>query len=57
MLVFGGDTLANFALALLIGVVVGTYSSVYIGATVLVWLKLTATDLMPPAASEVDERP
>ena len=57
LLVFGGDTLANFALALLIGVVVGTYSSVYIGATVLVWLKLTAADLMPPAASEVDERP
>lgn len=57
LLVFGGDTLANFALTLLIGVVVGTYSSVYIGGTVLVWLKLTATDLMPPVASEVDETP
>jgi len=57
LLVFGGDTLANFALTLLIGVVVGTYSSVYIGGTVLVWLKLTAADLMPPVASEVDETP
>lgn len=57
LLVFGGDTLANFALALLVGVVVGTYSSVYIGGTVLVWLKLTAVDLMPPVASEVDETP
>lgn len=57
LLVFGGDTLANFALALLVGVVVGTYSSVYIGGTVLVWLKLTAVDLMPPVASEVDEAP
>ncbi|MBD9415545.1 protein translocase subunit SecF [Pseudomonas sp. PDM16] len=58
LLVFGGDTLANFALTLLVGVVVGTYSSVYIGATVLVWLKLTSEDLIPPVASEeVDERP
>lgn len=58
LLVFGGDTLANFALTLLIGVVVGTYSSVYIGATVLVWLKLSSEDLIPPAVSEeVDERP
>lgn len=57
LLAFGGDTLANFALALLIGVVVGTYSSVYIGATVLVWLKLTSEDLAPPVAAEVDETP
>ncbi|MCY1348560.1 Protein translocase subunit SecF [compost metagenome] len=58
LLVFGGDTLGNFALTLLIGVVVGTYSSVYIGATVLVWLKLSSEDLIPPAVtSEVDERP
>lgn len=57
LLVFGGDTLANFALALLVGVVVGTYSSVYIGATVLIWLKLTPEDLAPPAAAEVDETP
>jgi len=52
LLVFGGDTLANFALTLLIGVVVGTYSSVYIGATVLIWLKLTSEDLIPPPVKE-----
>lgn len=58
LLVFGGDSLANFALALLVGVVVGTYSSVYIGATVLVWLKLRVEDLIPPVVTqEVDESP
>ena len=58
LLVFGGDTLANFAITLLVGVVVGTYSSVYIGATVLVWLKLSSEDLIPPATTEaVDDRP
>ncbi len=57
LLFFGGDSLANFAITLLIGVAVGTYSSVYIGATVLVWLGLNSEDLIPPAAKEVDERP
>ncbi|MDH1265108.1 protein translocase subunit SecF [Pseudomonas sp. GD03944] len=59
LLVFGGDSLAGFALTLLIGVVVGTYSSVYISAPVLIWLKLTSEDLIPPAVSteEIDERP
>lgn len=58
LLVWGGDTLAAFATTLLVGVVVGTYSSVYIGATVLVWLKLTGEDLIPPPVTEgVDERP
>ncbi|MGE8498307.1 MAG: protein translocase subunit SecF [Pseudomonas sp.] len=59
LLVFGGDSLGGFALTLLIGVVVGTYSSVYISAPVLIWLKLTSEDLIPTAVSseEVDERP
>lgn len=59
LLVFGGDSLAGFALTLLIGVVVGTYSSVYISAPVLIWLKLTSEDLIPPVASAegVDDRP
>src|SRR5690606_12382695 len=52
LLVFGGDVLAAFALTLLVGVVVGTYSSVYIGATMLVWLKLSVEDLIPPVADE-----
>jgi len=47
LLLFGGDTLANFAITLLVGVVVGTYSSVYIGAPVLIWLKLNVEDLIP----------
>ena len=59
LLVFGGDSLAGFALTLLIGVVVGTYSSIYISAPVLIWLKLSSEDLIPPAATAegVDDRP
>lgn len=58
LLVFGGDHLWGFALALMIGVGVGTYSSVYIASIFLIWLKLTAEDLIPPVVEhEVDDAP
>ncbi|SDF21663.1 protein translocase subunit SecF [Phytopseudomonas seleniipraecipitans] len=59
LLIFGGDSLGGFALTLLIGVAVGTYSSIYISAPVLIWLKLTSEDLIPPAVDpeSIDERP
>ena len=58
LMVFGGENLWGFSLALFIGVTAGTYSSVYIASTLLVWLKLTRDDLIPPVeAEEVDDRP
>ncbi len=58
LLVFAGDNLFGFSIALFIGVFAGTYSSVYIANVVLVWLDLTVEDLIPPVvAEEVDERP
>ncbi|HAN53862.1 MAG TPA: protein translocase subunit SecF [Pseudomonas sp.] len=58
LMVFGGENLWGFSLALLIGVGVGTYSSVYVAGTLLVWLKLTRDDLIGRVVEEeVDERP
>lgn len=57
LMMFGGESLWGFSLALTIGVVAGTYSSVYIASTLLVWLNLTRDDLIPPVVEEVDERP
>mgnify|MGYP003365171771 CR=1 FL=1 len=59
LLIFGGDNLWGFSIALLVGVLAGTYSSIYIANVVLIWLNLSAEDLIPPAASEkeVDDRP
>ena len=59
LLIFGGDNLWGFSIALFVGVLAGTYSSIYIANVVLIWLKLSAEDLIPPAASEkeVDDRP
>ncbi|MDX5373712.1 MAG: protein translocase subunit SecF [Pseudomonadaceae bacterium] len=58
LMVFGGENLWGFSLALFIGVAAGTYSSVYIASILLIWLKLTREDLIPPVETEeVDERP
>ena len=39
LLVFGGEVVRPFALAMLIGILVGTYSSVYIASPTLLWLE------------------
>ncbi|UVE16807.1 protein translocase subunit SecF [Pseudomonas sp. LS44] len=58
LLFFGGDNLFGFSITLFIGVLAGTYSSIYIANVVLIWLNLRVEDLIPPAvAEEVDERP
>lgn len=58
LLVFGGDNLFGFSIALFVGVLAGTYSSIYIANVVLIWLNLSSEDLIPPTVSEeVDERP
>src|SRR5690606_3458258 len=55
----GGDLIHNFSLALLLGVTIGTYSSMYVAATVLVLLNVSKEDLMEPVkeGSELDEIP
>ncbi len=58
LLMFGGDNLWGFALALFIGITAGTYSSVYISSIFLIWLNLTVEDLIPSASTEeIDETP
>jgi len=58
LLFFGGDNLFGFSIALFVGVMAGTYSSIYIANVVLIWLNLSSEDLIPPATTEkVDDRP
>ncbi|GGC78260.1 protein translocase subunit SecF [Marinobacter halophilus] len=56
---FGGEAINNFAIALIIGVVVGTYSSIYVSANMLMVMGVTREDLMVPAkegsAEEIEE--
>lgn len=58
LLIMGGELIHNFALALTVGIFVGTYSSVYIAASLLMLMKITREDLIPAALEEaVDDRP
>lgn len=58
LLVFGGDNLFGFSIALFVGVLAGTYSSIYIANVVLIWLSLTTEDLIPPVVEDAaDGRP
>jgi preprotein translocase subunit SecF len=47
LVIFGGEILRGFSVALAIGIVVGTYSSIYIASAIALDLKLTARDLLP----------
>ena len=54
----GGELIAGFALALLIGIVVGTYSSIYIASTTVLAMGVSKQDLVPPKkeGAELEER-
>ena len=45
---FGGELIHNFAVALIVGVLIGTYSSIYVAANILLSLDMTREDLLPP---------
>ena len=59
LLFFGGEVLRGFSVALTIGIVVGTYSSIYIASALALDLKLAARDLLPVQREKdaVDEMP
>jgi preprotein translocase subunit SecF len=59
MLAFGGEALRGFSLALIIGILVGTYSSIFVASAVALWLGASPADLMPPKKEqdEVDALP
>jgi len=47
LFIFGGKIIHGFALALIIGVVIGTYSSIYVASTAVLSLGISKDDLMP----------
>ena len=58
LLLLGGEALRGFATALLVGIIVGTYSSIYVAGAAALDLGLSQRDLMPPEKrGEVDALP
>jgi preprotein translocase subunit SecF len=57
--VVGGELIAGFSLALIVGIVVGTFSSVYVASALALALGVSKEDLAPPPkeAEELDDRP
>lgn len=54
MLLFGGQTLFYFALALTIGILFGIYSSVFVAAAIAMWLGIKREDLIKSAPTKTD---
>lgn len=58
MLLAGGDSIQGFAIALTLGIIIGTYSSIYVGSTLLLMMNVSKEDLMPPPKeNEADSLP
>lgn len=54
LFIFGGEMIKGFSLALILGVLVGTYSSIYVVANMLMSLTLTQEDLAVPEPEGAD---
>lgn len=57
LLFLGGPMIFGFSVALSIGIVVGTYSSIYVAGALAVSLGLERANLIPKPRSELDDRP
>ena len=55
LLIFGGETLRGFSAALVIGIIAGTYSSIYISSALALDLGLRADDLLERKAAKPEE--
>lgn len=57
LLIYGGETIFGFSLAFIIGIVIGTYSSIYVAGTLAVALGLDRKDFIPTQRKAIDDRP
>ena len=53
--VFGGEVIHAFSLALIVGVLIGTYSSIFVASTTALALGVSKADLMPAATGSEGE--
>jgi len=57
MYFFGGSVMRGFSIAMIIGIMVGTYSSIYIASATALYLGISREDLLPRAKETADEHP
>ena len=56
MFFLGGELIHSFSMALIIGILVGTYSSIYVASTAVLALKITSASLMPVQKEGVEQK-
>jgi len=56
LLLFGGDNLFGFSMAFFVGIIVGTFSSIYVSGALVLGLGLSKADLMPKPKVEKEEK-
>lgn len=57
LLFIGGESLRGFSLALSIGIVIGTYSSIYVAGSLAIWLGLDKKDFLPKSKMVLGDEP
>jgi preprotein translocase subunit SecF len=57
LLIYGGPVLFSFSLALLIGIIVGTYSSIYIAGALAIAFGLDRSNFLPKKREAIDDLP
>ncbi|MRI35072.1 protein translocase subunit SecF [Endozoicomonas sp. OPT23] len=55
LFLFGGEMINGFATALIVGVGVGTYSSIYIASNILLYMKISREDLIIPVKEDLED--
>jgi protein-export membrane protein SecD/preprotein translocase SecF subunit len=57
LFMIGGEVIHNFATALIVGIVIGTYSSIYVASAAALALGISKGDMVPPETTAIDARP
>ena len=55
LFLLGGEMIKGFSIALIVGVLIGTYSSIFVASTSIFYLDISTTDLIPEKREEVDD--
>jgi preprotein translocase subunit SecF len=55
LVLLGGDVIFGFAIAMLLGIFIGTYSSIYVSAPILIWLGVGPQSFLPPDTSKAEK--
>jgi preprotein translocase subunit SecF len=57
LFILGGPSVHSFSVSMMVGVIVATYSSIYVSTGLAILLGISREDLLPPQKKEIDDMP